>query len=85
MGWHPLVLPDAVLQPLGAQPGLRCADRWLPLQMPGDDLWVLNAVSGGNPITVAGEWDGQTFAPLTAWHTHMPQPSASPAWQRSQA
>ena len=85
VGWHPLVLPDAVLQPLGAQPGLRCADRWLPLQMPGDDLWVLNAVSGGNPITVAGEWDGQTFAPLTAWHPHPPQPSAAPAWQRSQA
>lgn len=33
-----------------------------------DSLWTLLAVSGGHPVTVAGEWHGQTLLPLTVWH-----------------
>lgn len=29
--------------------------------------WNLCALSGGNPLTLFGEWDGQSFYPLTAW------------------
>lgn len=33
-----------------------------------ESLWTLLAVSGGNPVTVAGEWHGQRLLPLTVWH-----------------
>ena len=29
--------------------------------------WTLLAMSGGNPCTVFGEWDGAEFLPLSAW------------------
>lgn len=33
-----------------------------------ESLWALLAVSGGNPVTVAGEWDPVTgLLPLTVW------------------
>jgi len=33
-----------------------------------DSLWRLLAVSGGNPVTIAGEWNGERLLPLTVWH-----------------
>ena len=33
-----------------------------------ESLWTLLAVSGGNPVTVAGEWNGRELLPLTVWH-----------------
>ena len=33
-----------------------------------ESLWTLLAVSGGNPVTVAGEWNGHQLLPLTVWH-----------------
>lgn len=37
-----------------------------------ESLWTLLAVSGGHPVTVAGEWHGahdrERLAPLTVWH-----------------
>jgi SWIM zinc finger len=33
-----------------------------------ESLWTLLAVSGGNPVTVAGEWHGRRLLPLTVWH-----------------
>ncbi|MBS0659031.1 MAG: SWIM zinc finger family protein [Verrucomicrobia bacterium] len=30
-------------------------------------LWTLLAISGGAPIEVFGEWDGEAFEPLGAW------------------
>lgn len=33
-----------------------------------ESLWTLLAVSGGHPVTVAGEWDGRELLPLTVWH-----------------
>jgi SWIM zinc finger len=32
------------------------------------DVWRLLAVSGGGPITVAGEWSPDGLRPLSAWH-----------------
>jgi hypothetical protein len=39
----------------------------LPLRY-ADSLWTLLAVSGGHPVTVAGEWQPDGLIPLTAWH-----------------
>ena len=33
-----------------------------------ESQWTLLAVSGGNPVTVAGEWNGREVLPLTVWH-----------------
>jgi hypothetical protein len=33
-----------------------------------ESLWTLLAVSGGHPVTVAGEWHGRRLLPLTVWH-----------------
>jgi hypothetical protein len=44
----------------GAGNGLPLAAR--------DSLWVLLAVSGGQPVTVAGEWHPDGLVALTTWH-----------------
>lgn len=53
---------------------LRREPRWLlrdaaggcvPLRSDGE--WRLLAVSGGRPVDVFGEWDGESFRPLGAW------------------
>jgi SWIM zinc finger len=33
-----------------------------------ESLWTLLAVSGGHPVTVAGEWHPGGLLPLTVWH-----------------
>jgi hypothetical protein len=52
-------------------------DRWqfadpsgsaVPLLTGGVDCWTLLAISGGRPVTVAGEWSADGLRPLTAWH-----------------
>ncbi|NEP17051.1 MAG: SWIM zinc finger family protein [Leptolyngbya sp. SIO4C1] len=40
---------------------------YLPLAIETVWTWELLAVSGGHPVTVSGEWDGETFYPLGAW------------------
>jgi hypothetical protein len=52
------------------------SERWYLLDETGaalplaeqESLWTLLAVSGGSPVTVAGEWHGQRLLPLTVWH-----------------
>jgi hypothetical protein len=44
------------------------AGRTLPLLPAGDAAWTLAAVSGGVPVTVAGEWTPGGLIPLTTWH-----------------
>jgi hypothetical protein len=40
----------------------------LPLRLPDSDAgWQLLARSGGQPLTVFGEWNGQGFRPLASW------------------
>ncbi len=67
--WPALLAGTPVVPP---SPG----DRWhlvdasgavLPL-LGRDSLWLLLAVSGGNPVTVAGEWSADGLTPLTVWH-----------------
>ena len=41
----------------------------LPL-LAAESLWTLLAVSGGQPVTVAGEWHPDGLLPLTVWHGH---------------
>jgi SWIM zinc finger len=41
-------------------------DVALPL-LENDSLWTLLAVSGGHPVTVAGEWHPDGLLPLTVW------------------
>jgi hypothetical protein len=40
----------------------------VPLLLSGVDPWVLAAVAGGRPVTVAGEWTEAGLRPLTVWH-----------------
>jgi hypothetical protein len=51
-------------------------DRWyardrdgkrLPLSSLFTQGWRLMAISGGNPLTLFGEWDGENYLPLSAW------------------
>jgi hypothetical protein len=39
----------------------------LPLRY-AESLWTLLAVSGGHPVTIAGEWQPDGLTPLTVWH-----------------
>lgn len=39
----------------------------LSLRVPDAKAWMLHALAGGKPIGLAGEWDGEEFAPLSAW------------------
>jgi uncharacterized Zn finger protein len=39
----------------------------LPIRSGYDNWWELVAVSGGRPIDLCGEWNGQDFNPLSAW------------------
>ncbi len=39
----------------------------LPLHPGAGDCWPLFALSGGRPVTVAGEWTPRGLWPLTAW------------------
>jgi hypothetical protein len=39
--------------------------RLLPLK--SDSAWKLLALSGGHPITIFGEWNGQSLLPISAW------------------
>jgi hypothetical protein len=49
-------------------PCLRDADGGaLPLHPGAGDCWALFALSGGRPLTVAGEWTPRGLWPLTAW------------------
>jgi hypothetical protein len=51
-------------------------DRWYLVDASGaalpllgrDNLWPMLAASGGNPVTVAGEWSADGLTPLTFWH-----------------
>ena len=51
----------------------------LPLRFTDENTgWQLLAESGGHPITLFGEWDGQAFRPLSSWVAG-PADTSSPA------
>lgn len=64
----PVVLDAAIL--------LRSEEGWLVRDAAGDAWpvlpsfargWHLLSVSGGHPVTLAGEWNGDHFLPLSCW------------------
>jgi SWIM zinc finger len=78
----PALLTGTPVPPDGARDGARALDggrpgnRWRLLDPGGvalpladrDSLWTLLAVSGGHPVTVAGEWHPDGLLPLAVWH-----------------
>lgn len=40
----------------------------VPLRLAAEPGWLLAAHSGGAPLTVFGEWDGDCLTPLSAWN-----------------
>jgi hypothetical protein len=61
----------AVLEATPARSPLPClhdaSGDALPLHPGAGDCWPLFALSGGSPLTVAGEWTPRGLWPLTAW------------------
>ena len=43
------------------------AGHMLPLAITDTKAWVLCSLSGGRAVSLAGEWDGERFAPLSVW------------------
>ncbi|MGM9484079.1 SWIM zinc finger family protein [Roseateles sp. NT4] len=64
---HPLVLADALPLRQGDGMAVVGAGRLLPMTLPDTEAWTLLAIAGGRPLRLMGEWDGRSFAPLTAW------------------
>ena len=67
-GWTPG--PPCWTRPRPGFHGPACATRTgdaLPLHPGAGDCWPLFALSGGRPLTVAGEWTPRGLWPLTAW------------------
>jgi hypothetical protein len=46
---------------------LHAADSMIPMRLSDEAGWQLAAYSGGHPVAVFCEWDGDQVAPLTAW------------------
>ncbi len=61
---HPLLLPAAV--PL-ADDHLWTGAQRLPLRLAEAERWNLLALSGGHPLCLSAEWDGEALRPLAAW------------------
>jgi hypothetical protein len=43
------------------------AGHALTLAMPEMEAWKLVALSGGKPVALSGEWDGETLRPMSVW------------------
>jgi hypothetical protein len=43
------------------------AGHALPLAVTEEKAWVLYSLSGGQPLALMGEWDGETLRPLSVW------------------
>jgi hypothetical protein len=57
--------------PVPAGSGWQLADesgQSVTLLTASADVWPLVAISGGTPVTVAGEWSADGLTPLTTWH-----------------
>jgi hypothetical protein len=66
--WPAVLDATPVRAGVASQPGLRdAAAGTLPLHPGAGDCWPLFALSGGRPLTVAGEWTPRGLWPLTAW------------------
>jgi len=68
----PLVLQDVRPAAHGEGWALVDADGDGLELLPGWDAWKLLAVSAGDPITVAGEWNRAGLRPMTCWRDDRP-------------
>ena len=74
--WPALLTGTPVPPGAGASGGGPQGNRWRLIDPAGavlpltdrESLWTLLAVSGGHPVTVAGEWHPGGLLPLTVWH-----------------
>lgn len=65
---YPLILSRVIPVPWGPRWAVRdSAEVCLPLRPACSEGWRLAAISGGHPLTLAGEWDGASLLPLGAW------------------
>ncbi|WP_437193069.1 SWIM zinc finger family protein [Planctomicrobium sp. SH527] len=63
----PVILKDVTVVKLGVEWLIRdAAGQAVPLLYA--EPWSLLAISGGNPLSLFGEWDGQFFAPISTLH-----------------
>ncbi len=67
----PLRIDDGVPVRDDAGWGLQSGGRRLPLTVRDEDGWQLVAESGGAPLSLAGEWDGESLRPLSAWRNEL--------------
>lgn len=74
---HPLVLRNATLERTAT--GWRCVVQGqdLPVRTEESFGWQLLATSGGHPVHLAGEWDGEAFFPMSAWRDDQTAPGGS--------
>jgi hypothetical protein len=74
--WPALLTGTVVAPGSGTATGQGTGQGWRLLDKSGaalplterDSLWTLLAVSGGGPVTVAGEWHPEGLLALTVWH-----------------
>jgi hypothetical protein len=73
---HPMLCCDAVPMQIDGGLYLYAAGERLPLSVGEANLWSLLTLSGGHPINVMSEWDGQVLRALAA-------EGRDGTWQRS--
>jgi hypothetical protein len=64
---HAMLLREAIPTTLTPPRVRDAAGTWLPVSSRFRDRWRLLAVSGGGPVPLFGEWDGESLLPLTVW------------------
>jgi hypothetical protein len=64
---QPVLLRDATPTTLTPAQVRDATGRAMALSTRFRERWRLLAVSGGSPVPVFGEWDGETLTPLTVW------------------
>jgi hypothetical protein len=63
---HPLQCHGATPCRDGESFGLNWGGKYLPLTLNETQGWALLALSGGRPLSVMGEWNGEALRPLSA-------------------
>lgn len=65
---YPVALAAVVPVRQGEAWSTRDADgHAVPLRLPSDMGWTLLGISGGEPLGLFGEWDGEQLYPVSAW------------------
>lgn len=73
---HPVLCTDAIPVRIDGHDWLNCHGQRIPLAISEADLWPLLTLSGGQPISIMCEWDGNILTALSA-------EGADGRWQRA--